>query len=81
MIQGDIEFLAATESVLAFRRFDDQRALLVAFNLSGEPATLSLPGLNLGVAIGGHGLPPGDFANGMLQLPGHGAAFYELSAR
>jgi alpha-glucosidase len=81
LIHGDIEFLAATESVLAFCRFDGQKALLAAFNLSGEPASLALPGLNLGAAIGGHGLPPGVFADGAVQLPGHGVAFYELSAR
>ena len=36
LISGDIEFLAATDSVLAFRRFDASGALLAAFNLSGE---------------------------------------------
>jgi hypothetical protein len=31
LIHGDIEFLASTESVLAFRRFDAHGAVLAAF--------------------------------------------------
>ncbi len=81
LISGDIEFLAATDSVLAFRRFDARDAMLVAFNLSPEPASVSLPGLTVGRAIGGHGLPEGTFASATLTLPGHGVAFYQISAR
>jgi alpha-glucosidase len=81
LLDGDIEFLAATDSVLAFRRFDGQRGLLAAFNLSGSPANLPLPNLAVGAAIGGHGLPEGTFANATLSLPGHGVAFFELPAR
>jgi alpha-glucosidase len=78
LITGDIEFLAATESVLAFRRFDSQRGLLAAFNLSGETASVSLPGLDVGRPLGGHGLPEGTFAGVTLRLPGHGVGFFEL---
>ncbi len=83
LIEGEIEFLAATESVLAFRRYDDRdtAGVLAAFNLSGQPASLTLPGVTMGSAITGHGLPEGRFANGVLDLPGHGVAFCELSAR
>jgi alpha-glucosidase len=81
LIDGDIEFLVATESVLAFRRFDEDVGLLAAFNLSGAPASVSLPGIAVGAAIGGHGLPEGSFANATLRLPGHGVAFFELAAR
>jgi len=80
LIHGDIEFVASTESVLAFRRFDAHGAVLAAFNLSGEPASVSLPGLQVREAIGGHGLPQGTFANATLQLPGHGVAFFTLAA-
>jgi alpha-glucosidase len=80
LIHGDIEFLAATESVLAFRRSDSQGSLLAAFNLSGEPASLSLPGIKVLHAIGGHGLPEGSFASATLQLPAHGVAFFALAA-
>jgi alpha-glucosidase len=78
LIAGDIEFLAATESVLAFRRFDSKNSLLAAFNLSGEPAGVSLPGITTGRSLGGHGLPEGAFTGATLRLPGHGVAFFEL---
>jgi alpha-glucosidase len=81
LIHGDIEFLAATDSVLAFRRFDDKDAMLVAFNLSPEPASLALPGITVNRALGGHGLPEGRFDNATLTLPGHGVAFFQLAAR
>jgi alpha-glucosidase len=81
LVTGDIEFLAATESVLAFRRFDSQQSLLAAFNLSPDPASVSLPGISVGPSIGGHGLPEGSFASATLTLPGHGVAFFQLSAR
>ncbi len=80
LISGDLEFIAATESVLAFRRFDSSGSLLAAFNLSGEAASIPLPGVKVGRAIGGHGLPEGSFANATLRLPGHGVAFFELIA-
>jgi alpha-glucosidase len=81
LIGGDIEFLASTDSVLAFRRFDEHGALLAAFNLSAQPASVALPKIQVMRAIGGHGLPEGSFANATLSLPGHGVAFYQLAAR
>ncbi len=81
LIHGDIEFLAATQSVLAFRRFDAHSALVVAFNLSAEFASVALPGLTVGRTISGHGLPEGRMAGASLELPGHGVAFYELATR
>ncbi len=81
LTQGEIEFLAATESVLAFRRFDQDDAILVAFNLSPSPASVSLPGVQVARPLHGHGLPEGSLANATLTLPGHGVAFYELAAR
>ena len=80
LITGDIEFLAATDSVLAFRRFDSTGSLLAAFNLAGEPASVSLPGITVARTLGGHGLPEGSFASGNLSLPAHGVAFFELTA-
>jgi alpha-glucosidase len=80
LIDGDIEFLAATDSVLAFRRFDASDAILAAFNLSDAPASVALPGLVIGEALGGHGLPEGRVANATVDLPPHGVAFCRLSA-
>jgi alpha-glucosidase len=80
LLSGDIEFLSATESVLALKRFDSTGALLAAFNLSPDPAGVSLPAISVGRAIGGHGLPEGVFDGPTLMLPGHGVAFFELTA-
>jgi alpha-glucosidase len=79
LIAGDIEFLAATDSILVFRRFDAQSAVLAAFNLSTADAAVSLPGIRIGRAISGHGLPEGRFEGARLQLPGHGVAFFQLA--
>lgn len=81
LICGDIEFLAATDSVLAFRRFDAHGAMLAAFNLSPEAAQLSLPGLHVIRAVTGHGLPEGRYESANLELPGHGVAFFQLAVR
>jgi alpha-glucosidase len=81
LINGEIEFLAATESVLAFRRFDESGSMLAAFNLSAQVASIPLPQVQVLRAIGGHGLPEGSFANATLTLPGHGVAFFQLAAR
>ena len=81
LISGEIEFLAATDSVLVFRRFNGEEAILAAFNLSAAPASVPLPGVQVARAIVGHGLPEGSFASAALSLPGHGVAFYQLTAR
>ncbi|MEJ0088076.1 MAG: alpha-glucosidase family protein [Pseudomonadota bacterium] len=80
LINGNIEFLAASDSILAFRRYDKADAILVAFNLSPAPASIPLPGLDIGAALGGHGLPEGAIASATLSLPGHGVAFFQLAA-
>jgi hypothetical protein len=54
--------------------------MLAAFNLSGEPASVELPGITVRESIGGHGLPEGSLANATLRLPAHGVAFYALAA-
>jgi alpha-glucosidase len=81
LINGEIEFLVATESVLVFKRFDAQHALLAAFNLSDAAESVSLPDLEVTGNITGHGLPDGRFASGKLELPAHGVAFFRLAAR
>jgi alpha-glucosidase len=80
LISGNIEFLVATESELAFKRFDADGALLAAFNLSSEAANVSIPGLGVGTEISGHGLPSGTFTDETLRLPGHGVAFFDLAS-
>jgi len=77
---GDIEFLAATEAVLAFWRSTAQERLFVAFNLSAQAATLELPSGAAAVRVlQGHGLDGGQIAGGRLLLPPHGAFFGSLA--
>jgi alpha-glucosidase len=78
LISGDIEFLAATESVLAFLRTSGEDRVLVAFNLSKQATEISLPGISAATALLGHGLPAGTFSSGLLALPGHGVAFFRV---
>src|SRR5688572_7637745 len=79
LISGDIEFLATTDSMLVFRRFEGRDSMLVAFNLSGEPASLALPELAVTRTVSGHGLPEGRHESATLSLPAHGVAFFQLA--
>jgi alpha-glucosidase len=80
LITGDIEFLAATNSVLAFLRVTKEERVLVAFNLSKQPTEIALPGIGSGTPLEGHGLPTGTFAAGKLSLPSHGVAFLKVGS-
>jgi alpha-glucosidase len=80
LVMGEIEFLAASDSVLAFRRFGAQQSVLAAFNLSPDPASVTLPGVSPGRTLTGHGLPEGAFTGNTLTLPGHGVVFIEVSS-
>ena len=55
--------------------------ILAVFNLSAAPASIALPGIPVGRALVGHGLPEGSFATATVTLPPHGVAFFELAAR
>ena len=79
LVSGDIEFLAATDSVLVFRRYDRDTSLVAAFNLSPVAAGVSLPGLTIDRWLTGHGLPEGRLDSATLSLPGHGVAFFSFS--
>ena len=80
LINGDIEFLAATESVLAFRRFDSHGSHAGRIQSVGRAGERRPARHHGGEAIGGHGLPEGSFASATLHLPGHGVAFFALAA-
>lgn len=75
---GAIRFIDTPEPVLAFIRSTDSETLLVAFNLSGNPATLELPQTAHAQALQGHGLREGTLDGKRLQLPGYGAVFAKL---
>lgn len=76
LCRGDMTMLDTTEPVLAFVRQIDGDALLVAFNLSGQPQELQLPDhLRVVETLAAHGLRSGKLDRGMLRLPAH-AVFY-----
>jgi alpha-glucosidase len=76
---GDIEFVATTDSVLAFTRRLNGEGILAAFNLSPQPQSLELTGAHAGAALSGHGLPEGTLDCNRLSLPVHGALFTRLA--
>ncbi len=77
---GTIRFLESPDPVLAFTRHAEEEALLVAFNLSGEAAELTLSLEGTARVLHGHGLREGELDGGHLHLPSHGALFAQLEA-
>ena len=76
---GDIEFLLATDTVLAFTRHYNGERILAAFNLSAQDATADLPRVRSGAALGGHGLPDGKLEGARLTIPPHGVVYCRLA--
>jgi alpha-glucosidase len=76
---GTIDFLLATDTVLAFTRQLGNERLLAGFNLSAQAATADLPRVLSGQALGGHGLPEGSLEGARLTLPAHGVLFSRLA--
>ena len=79
LLWGDIEFLAATDAVLAFTRRHEGERLLAAFNLSAEHAAADLPRVLAGTPLAGHGLPDGKLEGARLTLPPHGVHYSRLA--
>jgi len=73
---GNISFVAATDTVLAFWRTTEDERLFIAFNLSANPASLVLPAeLGKLATLDEHGLDGGTVERGQLVLPAHGVYF------
>ena len=79
LLWGDIEFLLATDAVLAFTRHHKGERMLAAFNLSAQTATAELPRPPGGLPAGGHGLPEGKLEGERLTMPPHSVLFYRLA--
>jgi len=79
LLWGDIEFLLASEAVLAFTRKSGDERLLVAFNLSAQGAQAELPRVYAGTPLSGHGLPEGKLEGARLTIPAHGVLFSRLA--
>jgi alpha-glucosidase len=78
LMWGSIEFLLATDAVLAFTRGYDAEQLLVAFNMTARNATAELPRIMAGQALAGHGLPEGHLEGARLSLPPNGVLYLRL---
>ena len=72
---GDIRFLDAPAPVLAFERTHPEQRMRVVFNLSDQPQSVVLPGLETLRADPGHGLPAGQADGRQVQLPARGVWF------
>jgi alpha-glucosidase len=73
--RGEIEFIVATDDVLAFRRSLRQERLIAVFNLRNSAAEFSSQELLGARAVSGHGLPEGSLSGARLSLPAHGVFF------
>ena len=78
LLWGSVEFLVSSATVLAFTRRLGAERLLVAFNLSAQPASADLPVALSGPTLTGHGLPEGRLEGARLTLPAHGALYLRL---
>jgi alpha-glucosidase len=74
-LQGEIEFIVATDDVLAFRRSLPGENVIAVFNLRNAQAEFSSQELLGARAMSGHGLPEGQLSGGLLTLPAHGVFF------
>jgi alpha-glucosidase len=75
LIAGDIDFIVASDTLLAFRRRLNDECLIAAFNFSATEATHSLPEFAGLRPLDGHGLPAGRLEGSRLVLPPHGVFF------
>jgi alpha-glucosidase len=79
LLWGQMHFLYHDESLLVFERRLPEQALLVAFNLSDQPANVDLPAAHGATAIPGHGLPAGTIEGTRIVVPAYGAAYARLA--
>ncbi|QBF81425.1 alpha-glucosidase [Shewanella maritima] len=82
LIDGEIKFIDAPESVLAFTRTHNEQQLLVAFNLSASSQSLTLTGINPSELLTSHGLLSGELSETQdgveISLPAYGSVFAQL---
>ncbi|WP_035853799.1 alpha-glucosidase family protein [Deefgea rivuli] len=79
LISGDIQFLAAPEPVLLFKRSNGTEQVLVAFNLSDQTHTIPLPkGWEKITAMDGHGLMGGAVDKKQIVLKPWGGYFGQI---
>lgn len=75
---GDIRFIAASDSVLAFTREGQGMRMLIAFNLAERAVALEIGSDYCGKVLTGHGFAGATLSAGKLSLPPLGAIFLLL---
>jgi alpha-glucosidase len=74
-----MHFLYSDDALLVFERRLPEQAMLVAFNLSEDVASVDLPAAHGAVAIIGHGLPTGTISGTHIAVPAHGVIYAKLA--
>jgi alpha-glucosidase len=75
LLYGDIHFLDAPEPILAFVRSQEERSLLLCFNLSAQQQDFPFPGCSRINPLTDHGLPAAVIENNIISLPAYGCLF------
>lgn len=79
LLEGEIRFIEADESLLVFTRSLPGESMLVAFNLSSREVQARLPGAEKLEALEAPGLAQGRLRDRVLELPGFTALFANVS--
>ncbi|GIU30324.1 alpha-glucosidase [Shewanella colwelliana] len=78
LITGDIKFIEANDNVLLFERRTADNRILVGFNFSVQPQTLTLKEIKVKALLRGHGLPKARWVDSEVQFDSYGCFFANL---
>ncbi|WP_448556131.1 alpha-glucosidase family protein [Thalassotalea montiporae] len=78
LLYGDIEFLEASDNVLAFTREFEGQKILAVFNFSDAAQCYQLGQVQLLVQLSGHGFDTVQADEKQVELPAYGAAYFRL---
>ena len=78
LISGDIHFVNANESILAFERHFEEKKMLVLFNLSNQNTVFAVDTYQLSAELNEHGLLAGQQIGTVIELPPFGSYFANI---
>ena len=78
LISGDIRFVNANESILAFERHFEEKKMLVLFNLSNQNTVFAVDTYQLNAELNEHGLLAGQQIGTVVELPPFGSYFANI---
>ena len=78
LISGDIRFVNANESILAFERHFEEKKMLVLFNLSNQNTVFAVDTYQLNAELNEHGLLAGQQIGTVIELPPFGSYFANI---